>query len=111
MPGKDVNGRRFTFLLRPNRGRSGVEPLVTPTVTDYDSASSIGDGMDTMSLGEADVEERYELGSVSEEATEEIEENAILRVPTWQITEMKKERNAYDAAPGRGQSLLRYVFS
>jgi len=129
---KDTNGRRLTFLLRPNRGgEGGVASLATPPATDYDSTSSIGDQLDTISLGgsEPDMEERSQrshLEPVSEDETEEVgteadlkmldelPESASSRVPMQYrmtrslLTDMKKRTGAYVV---REQSLWNYVFS
>lgn len=136
--GKDLNGRRLTFLLRPNRGGGGgVALLATPPATDYESTSSIGDQLDTISLGgsEPDMEERSQrshLEPVSEDekgGTEEVGTEADLemlnelpgsastcvpmqyRMTRSLLTDMKNRTRAYDVGVGREQSLWNYVFS
>jgi hypothetical protein len=127
-----MNGIRHTFLLRPKRGRLGLEPLATPPTTDYDSTSSIGDRLDIISLGgtETDVldpvaedNETGDNGVSSEPHLEmemevnELPENISGVLPVqyrWArslLTNMRKRAAAYDVGAGREQSLWSYVFS
>lgn len=119
-----MDGNRLTFLLRPSRGRSGVEALATPTATELDSASDMEDESRLTPVSEEVEEERGSVRrteGIDIETDLEIEmalpEETSRRVPMhyrWTrslLTDMKKPVVAYDVDLGRDQSLWSYVFS
>jgi hypothetical protein len=135
--GKDINGTRLTFLLRPSRGRQGVEPWATPPATEYDSASSIGDQLEVMSLAgtEPEMEEMShrhgEEGATntnvaSARAADEHEaetdrgtdsgsrmqslERQYRRTQSI-LADMRKPAGTCATGLGRGQSLWSFVFA
>ena len=124
--GKDINGIRLTFLLRPSCGRGGVEPFATPPATEYDTASSVGDQLDVMSLaeGELEMEEMsHQLPETTERTTDETEPEAEretedegpMQLPYRRaqslLADMRKSSRTCGTGLGRGQSLWSFVFS
>lgn len=103
-----------------------MEPFATPPATEYDTASSVGDHLDMMSLADSEPEMEdvsHRSPETTEGATDETQPEAELetedegrmhvsyRRAQRLLADMRKSSGTCGAGLGRGQSLWSFVFS